>query len=69
MGNALAYWYLNHGSHVVLVGNDEDTLKKVAQQYPSQATVVTCNLTNDYECRDLVEACKARFKELDRLQS
>ena len=31
--------------------------------------MVTCNLTNDYECRDLVEACKARFKELDRVRS
>ena len=35
VGNALSYWYLNHGAHVVLVGNDEDLLKKVAQQYPS----------------------------------
>lgn len=35
VGNALAFWYLNQGAHVVLVGNDEDTLKKLAQQYPS----------------------------------
>ena len=51
VGNALAFWYLNHGAYVVLVGKDEDVLKAMAQQYPSQATVVIANLLDDYECR------------------
>ena len=66
LGNALAYWYLNQGAQVVLVGKDEEALKKTASEFTGQATVVICNLLDDYECRDLVEACKARFKELDR---
>ena len=67
IGNALCYWYLNQGAHVVLVGKDEDALKEVAQQFPSQATVIICNLMDDYECRDLIEACKHKFKEIDRV--
>ena len=35
IGNALSFWYLNQGAHVVLVGRDEETLKNIAQQYPS----------------------------------
>lgn len=31
LGNALAYWYLNHGAQVVLVGKDETALKTTAQ--------------------------------------
>ena len=57
VGNALAFWYLNQGAHVVLVGRDEDILKNIAQQYPSQATVVICNLLDDYECRVSFKFC------------
>ena len=31
LGNALAYWYLNHGAQVVLVGKDEEALKATAK--------------------------------------
>ena len=30
IGNALAYWYLNAGAYVVLVGKDEEILKNMA---------------------------------------
>jgi hypothetical protein len=33
------------------VGKDEQTLKSVACKYPSQATVVITNITDDYQCK------------------
>lgn len=66
LGNALAYWYLNQGAQVVLVGKDEEKLKETAQKFTGQATVIVCNLLDDFECKDLVEACKAKFRDLDR---
>ena len=56
IGQAMSFWYLNQGASVVLVGQDENTLKHMAQQYPTQATVVVTNITDDYQCKDLVEA-------------
>ena len=51
IGQALSYWYLNQGSIVILVGKDEITLKSIASQYPTQATVVVTNITDDYQCK------------------
>jgi len=49
-----------------LVGKDEETLKEIASQYPTQATVVVTNITDDYQCKDLVEAVKHKFIEQDK---
>ena len=51
IGQGLAFWYLNNGATVILVGKDEATLKQMAQQYPTQATVVVTNITDDYQCK------------------
>jgi len=67
IGQALAYWYLNQGAIVILVGKDEITLKSIASQYPTQATVVVTNITDDYQCKDLVEAVKNKFIEMDNI--
>lgn len=48
IGQALCFWYLNQGATVILVGKDENVLKQIAQQYPTQATVVVTNITDDY---------------------
>ncbi|CDW78684.1 short chain dehydrogenase reductase family protein [Stylonychia lemnae] len=37
VGMALAYWYLNNGAQVALVGRDIETLSKIGEQFPSQS--------------------------------
>jgi len=51
VGEALSYWYLNHGAMVVMVGKDEEKLKVIGKQYPHQATCVVANITDDYQCK------------------
>ena len=68
IGQAVAFWYLNNGANVILVGKDEVTLKRTASQFPTQATVVVTNITDDYQCKDLVEAVKNKFIEHDNMQ-
>ena len=34
-----------------MVGRDEKALKAIASQYPTQATVVITNITDDYQCK------------------
>lgn len=51
IGQALSFFYLNNGSNVILVGRDEETLKKMAKQYPTQATVIIANLIDDHQCK------------------
>ena len=47
VGNALAYWYLNNGAQVALVGRDIATLQKIGEAFPSQALVIQCDLGID----------------------
>ena len=35
VGMALAYWYLNNGAQVALIGRDIETLTNIASQFPS----------------------------------
>ena len=51
IGQALTYWYLNQGAQVILVGKDENGMKTIAAQYPSQATIIVTNVTDDYQCK------------------
>jgi NADP-dependent 3-hydroxy acid dehydrogenase YdfG len=67
IGQAVSFWYLNQGANVILVGKDEVTLKRIASQFPTQATVVVTNITDDYQCKDLVEAVKNKFVEQDNM--
>jgi NADP-dependent 3-hydroxy acid dehydrogenase YdfG len=46
---ALAYWYLNNGAQVALVGRDIDTLTKIGEQFPSQSLVIQCDLGIDLQ--------------------
>ena len=68
IGTALSYWYLNQGAVVVLVGRDEDGLKQIASKFPMQACAVITNITDDYQCKDLIEAVKLKFVQLDNVQ-
>jgi short-subunit dehydrogenase len=47
IGRCLAYWYLNNGARVALVGRDLEAMDAVAKQFPSQSMVVKCDLTID----------------------
>ena len=61
IGQALAYWYLNQGAIVILVGKDEITLKSIASQYPTQATVVVTNITDDYQCKVSISILQSKI--------
>ena len=47
IGRSLAYWYLNNGARVALVGRDRDSLTEIGAQFPSQAIVIHCDLSED----------------------
>ena len=51
IGQALSYWYLNQGAFVILVSKDEAVLKQMASKFPTQATVVVSQITEDYQCQ------------------
>lgn len=40
IGRSLAYWYLNNGAKVALVGKDLRELDRIAQQYPSMSLAI-----------------------------
>lgn len=67
IGTALSYWYLNQGAVVILVGRDEEGLKAIASKFPMQACAVITNITDDYQCKDLIEAVKQKFVQLDNV--
>ena len=48
IGKGLTFFYLNQGAYVVMVGKDEIELKNIAQQFPSQATVIVANIKDDF---------------------
>jgi NADP-dependent 3-hydroxy acid dehydrogenase YdfG len=48
IGRSLAFWYLNNGARVALVGRDVEELDAVARQFPSTALVCVCDLTVDW---------------------
>lgn len=40
IGRCLAFWYLNNGARVALVGRDKDALTDIGKEFPSQAIVI-----------------------------
>ena len=40
IGRCLAFWYLNNGARVALVGRDKEALTDIGKQFPSQAIVI-----------------------------
>ena len=47
IGRTLAFWYLNNGARVALVGRDIQELQNIGCEYPAQALVAKCDLTVD----------------------
>ena len=67
IGRTLAYWYLNHGAKVALVGRDIAELDNIGKNFPSQALVVQCDLTIDMQLLDMKTAVAEKFGGLDIL--
>ena len=40
IGRCLAFWFLNNGARVGLVGRDKDSLTDIGKEFPSQAIVI-----------------------------
>ena len=67
IGRSLAFWYLNNGAYVCLVGRDLGPMDEIAKQFPSQALAVSCDLTEDHALFDLKQAVAEKFGRLDIL--
>ena len=67
IGRTLAYWYLNNGAKVALVGRDIAELDNIGKNFPSQALVVQCDLTIDMQLLDMKTAVAEKFGGLDIL--
>ena len=67
IGRTLAYWYLNAGSKVALVGRDIAELDAIGKNFPSQALVVQADLTIDMQMLDMKTAVAEKFGGVDIL--
>ena len=67
VGNALAYWYLNNGAQVALVGRDIATLQKLGESFPSQALVIQCDLGIDLQQYEMALSVIEKLGGLDIL--
>lgn len=52
IGRAIAYWYLNNGAKVALLGQSLDELEAIGREYPTQSLVIQADLTDDTNLLD-----------------
>ena len=67
IGFCCANYFLNCGAHVALVGRDETRMKLIANQFPSNATIIVCDLTKDENISDLKNSIIELFGSIDIL--
>ena len=67
IGRCLAYWYLNNGAKVALVGRDLQELDKIGKLFPSQSLVIQADLTLDIQLFDMKTAIAEKFGGIDIL--
>lgn len=67
IGRCLAFWYLNNGARVGLVGRDKDSLTEIGKQFPSQAVVIHCDLSDDKQQYEMAGGVIEKFGGLDIL--
>jgi len=67
IGRSLAFWYLNNGAKVCMVGRDLSPVDGIAKQFPSQALAVQADLTDDHALFDLKASIAEKFGRLDIL--
>ena len=63
----MAFWYLNNGAKVALVGRDIKELSYIASLYPSTSIACQCDLNMDKNILDLKNAVLEKFGRLDVL--
>jgi NADP-dependent 3-hydroxy acid dehydrogenase YdfG len=67
IGRTLAYWYLNNGAKVALVGRDYEELNAIAKNFPSYSVALQVDLTDDHQCWDMRNAVIEKFGGVDIL--
>jgi NAD(P)-dependent dehydrogenase (short-subunit alcohol dehydrogenase family) len=67
LGMALAFYYLNNGAQVALVGRDIETLTKIGEQFPSQSLVIQCDLGIDLQQYEMALSVIEKLGGLDIL--
>ena len=67
IGEACAYWYLNNGAKVALVGRDIERLSNIGKQFPTQALVVQCDLAIDLQQYEMALSVIEKMGGLDIL--
>ena len=67
VGRACAFWLLNQGAKVALIGRDINELSEIGMAFPSQAIAVKCDLAVDREQYDMVVSVIKTFGGLDIL--
>lgn len=67
IGRCLAFWYLNHGARVALVGRDKLSLTEIGREFPSQAIVIHCDLADDKQQYEMASGVIEKFGGLDIL--
>lgn len=67
IGQAVATFFLNSGSNVVLAGQDTDSMKKVCEKFPEHATLMKVNLIDDINLFDFKSSVAERLNTIDVL--
>lgn len=67
IGRACAFWLLNQGARVALVGRDKAALDEIGEQFPHQAVSVQCDFAIDLHQYDLVTSVIEALGGLDIL--
>ena len=67
IGRACAFWLLNQGARVALVGRDKSVLDEIGEQFPHQAVSVQCDFAIDLNQYDLVTSVVEALGGLDIL--
>lgn len=67
IGRACAFWFLNQGARVALVGRDKKVLDEIGEQFPHQAVSVQCDFVIDMGQYELVTSVVEALGGLDIL--
>lgn len=67
IGRACAFWFLNQGARVALVGRDKSALDSIGESFPHQAVTAQCDFVVDMNQYDLVTGVVEALGGLDIL--
>lgn len=67
IGRACAFWFLNQGARVALVGRDKSALDSIGENFPQQAITAKCDFVVDMNQYDLAAGVLEALGGLDIL--